>query len=76
MKEKFIQFLKANEVYEAFICNLNKFHGNSSFDKYCRLVEPEDYVSGAFNWYAMQEASTDIDFWAKIDEKWEKYMKS
>ena len=66
MKEKFIQFLKDNNAYDAFIKNLLNIG-------YCKInslftINPTYWISSAFFWNKTSEGH---DYWKRIEQAWE-----
>lgn len=62
--QKFIRFIKENNVYD-------KYKNNVINDK-CLISElkkfrMESYISGAFDWLSSKEG---IDFWVNMNDKW------
>jgi hypothetical protein len=63
MKEQFIELLKKNKAYTAFISNLpleNKIN-------YFNYRIPGDYLAGAFIWRRTKQGEK---YWREIDNKW------
>ena len=74
MKEKYVQFLKDEGVYEKFMHNFENDPDSSEegFDGYCNSTAPYVYVSAAFMWNHTPE---EWDFWSTINERWETHLK-
>lgn len=69
MKDKFYEFLGSDKI--KFIDNYNSIdHDDRDL---LENIEPCDYLSTAFNWDNTIEGT---DYWNKIDEKWEIYLRS
>ena len=77
MKEKFVQFLKKEGVYEAFMRNFDEDPESSKkrFDVYCEIINPQFYLFYAFYWDETLEEERYPSFWSTIDERWEVYLK-
>lgn len=70
MKEKFIQFLKDNYVYNRF----KAYRQTASEDEkaclsLCFDYVPENWICLAFRWDNTDEG---FDFWDKLSSKWKK----
>ena len=76
MKEKFVQFLKDEGVYEKFMRNFENDPDNpKGFDYYFKHAKPFSYISRAFMWCETPEWEKDNMFWATIGNRWKVYLK-
>lgn len=68
MKEIFIQFLKDNNAYDAFVKNGLLDHG-STIDSIIKnwTNNPEKWISTAFYWLNTDEGH---DYWYRIEQAW------
>lgn len=71
MKEKFIEFLKRENVYERFVENFSLYRKGYTMEAFFKANEedPQDFVSSAFIW-----VKDDILFWDNIDQKWQEEL--
>lgn len=69
MKEKFIQFLKDNNAYDAFVKNCLSDHG-TTIDRIIKnwTNDPEKWIFAAFYWINTEEGH---DYWNRIEQAWE-----
>lgn len=71
MEKRFIQFLKDEGVYDAFIHNLSHSRPGVTLEEYLLTSSyTTSLVSCAFIWYGTKE---DHLFWKGIDKKWRKF---
>ena len=68
MKEKFIQFLKDNNAYGAFIKNCI-IYGSTTIDSIIKnwTDNPEKWISMTFIWV---DTSEGYAYWRGIDQAW------
>lgn len=66
MKEKFIEFLKANKCYTAFVESLKRDH-NADIDGLCERNDPELWISCAFDWEATPQGH---NYWFSLSMNW------
>lgn len=66
MKEKFLQFLKENNLYyrfESYLYNRMKIE----VDEYLIKESPENYLNNAFSWRLTDEG---YDYWMSLNKAW------
>lgn len=64
MKDRFIQFLKANDAYEKFVNNL-KASCDSTIDELCAEDYFADWIAVAFDWSLTPEGEP---YWQNLDD--------
>jgi len=62
MKKDFIEFLRENKAYDAFVDNLT-----ISIEDHVNYYFNEDLVSEAFTWDTTDQGE---NFWSKLSDKW------
>jgi len=74
MKERFIQFLMDEGVYDAFILNLKRDHLlEPTLETYLDTIQPgsiNNLVACAFRWQPTKEEHA---YWKAIDAKWQAF---
>lgn len=72
MEKRFIQFLKDEGVYDAFVSNLKQHHEDGvTLEAYLlRSSYAASWVSSAFIWMGTPE---DHKFWRALDKKWQRF---
>lgn len=70
MKDKFIKFLKEENVYYRFRSYFTFDTLNDNLELYLNETNPEDYVT-IFDWNDTDEG---WDFWNALNYKWKKLM--
>ena len=64
MKEKFIEFLKKNGAYDAYMRNTEE---NGGLKNFFEVVEPQKYICGSFVW---EHTSEGHSYWSDLDYEW------
>ena len=72
MKAKFIEFLKSQNIYEAFEQNLKADHG-AELDEFIdrHVNEPHILIAGAFDW---ENSPQGHFYWFKINDQWHREL--
>lgn len=68
MKNKFIQFLRKNDVYSDFMRRFYEEEEERNLSAYCLDTEPKNYVKMAFRW--RHNSDSDVLHWSNINSLW------
>lgn len=66
MKERFIQFLKDNKIYNRF-CGYYAANRIKPLDYYLDNTNPKYFILNSFSWSKTDEGE---EFWTDLDYKW------
>lgn len=72
MEEKFIQFLKNENIYYRFKGYFAVRHPDKDLTDYLNNTSPTHYIIRAFNWELTDELG---NFWSTVNRQWIKGMK-
>ena len=68
MKERFIEFLKNQGVYEKFLDNFNGQNATLTFEDFLNTqTDPQEYVYWGFVW---DETNEGREYWENLDDEW------
>ena len=68
MKERFIEFLKNQGVYEKFLDNFNGQNATLTFEDFLDVQkEHQEWVWWAFVW---DETPEKHNYWERLDDEW------
>lgn len=71
MEEKFIQFLKNENVYHRFKGYFAASNPNKDLKDYLNNTHPIEYLTSAFDWSFTDEPE---DFWYMVHYKWKRFV--
>lgn len=77
MKDKFIEFLKENNAYDAFCNSFIKVRGIKAeqiewrIGYFVEVLDPQGLIESAFLWHLTKEGK---GFWERLNDKWKEKL--